>query len=121
MEIAAQFAAISRAQIRRRSYEMAAPDCQIDRNLAVRIIVMARSMERESYKRRARYQHRGVLGDLGLALLELLLNFGTQSNTSRHTVIVPGIYRGEYSSPRRDHAPAGGLSRRARAGRQHPA
>ena len=76
MEIAAQFAAISRAQIRRRSYEMAAPDCQIDRNLAVRIIVMARSMERESYKRRARYQHRGVLGDLGLALLELLLNFG---------------------------------------------
>ena len=121
MEIAAQFAAISRAQIRRRSYEMAAPDCQIDRNLAVRIIVMARSMERESYKRRARYQHRGVLGDLGLALLELLLNFGTQSNTSRHTVIVPGIYRGEYSSPRRDHAPARGLSRRARAGRQHPA
>jgi hypothetical protein len=76
MEMAAQFAAISRAQVRRRSYEMAAPDCRIDRNLAVRIIVMARAMERESYKHRARYQHRGVLGDLGLALLELLLNFG---------------------------------------------
>ena len=33
MELAAQFAAISRAQVRRRSYEMAAPDCRIDRNL----------------------------------------------------------------------------------------
>ena len=76
MEMAAQFAAISRAQVRRRSYEMDAPDCRIDRNLAVRIIVMARAMERESYKHRARYQHRGVLGDLCLALLELLLNFG---------------------------------------------
>jgi hypothetical protein len=76
MELAAQFAAISRAQVRRRSYEMDAPECRIDRNLAIRIIVMARTMERESYKHRARYQHRGALGDLSLALLELLLNFG---------------------------------------------
>src|SRR6516225_6225511 len=76
MEMAAQFAAISRAQVRRRSYEMDAPAVTIDRNLAVRIIVMARAMERESYRHRARYQHRGVLGDLSLALLELLLNFG---------------------------------------------
>jgi hypothetical protein len=76
MEMAAQFAAISRAQVRRRSYEMDAPPVAIDRNEAVRIIVMARAMERESYRHRARYQHRGVLGDLSLALLELLLNFG---------------------------------------------
>jgi hypothetical protein len=76
VEMAAQFAAISRAQVRRRSYEMDAPAVTIDRNEAVRIIVRARAMERESYKHRARYQHRGVLGDLGLALLELLLNFG---------------------------------------------
>jgi hypothetical protein len=76
MEMAAQFAAISRAQVRRRSYEMAAPDCQIDRNLAAKIIVRAYAMERASYKHRARYQHRGVLGDLSIALLMLLLNFG---------------------------------------------
>jgi hypothetical protein len=76
MDMAAQFAAISRAQVRRRSYEMDAPDCRVDRNEAVRIIVRARAMERESYRHRARYQHRGVLGDLSLALLELLLNFG---------------------------------------------
>jgi hypothetical protein len=55
---------------------MDAPDCRVDRNEAARIIVRARAMERESYRHRARYQHRGVLGDLGLALLELLLNFG---------------------------------------------
>jgi hypothetical protein len=74
MEMAAQFAAISRAQVRRRSYEMDAPEVKIDRNLAVRIIVRAYAMERESYKRRARYQHRGALGDLSIALLILLLN-----------------------------------------------
>jgi hypothetical protein len=33
-------------------------------------------LERESYKRRARNQHRGVLGDLGIALLVALMNFG---------------------------------------------
>ena len=33
-------------------------------------------MERETYKRRAKYQRRGVLGDLGIALLQLLLNLG---------------------------------------------
>jgi hypothetical protein len=76
MEMAAQFAAISRAQVRRRSYEMDAPACPIDRNLACRIIVKAFAMERETYKRRARYQRRGVLGDLSIALLQLLLNFG---------------------------------------------
>jgi hypothetical protein len=76
VEMAAQFAAISRAQVRRRSYEMDAPECRIDRNEAVRIIVMARAMEQKSYRHRARYQHRGVLGDLSLALLELLINFG---------------------------------------------
>jgi hypothetical protein len=76
VEMAAQFAAISRAQVRRRSYEMDAPQVKIDRNEAVRIIVRARAMERKSYRHRARYQHRGVLGDLSLALLELLLNFG---------------------------------------------
>jgi len=76
MELAAQFAAISRAQVRRRSYEMAAPDCRIDRNLAAKIIVRAYAMERASYKHRARYQHRGVLGDLSIALLAALMNFG---------------------------------------------
>jgi hypothetical protein len=76
MEMAAQFAAISRTQVRRRSYEMAAPECRIDRNLATRILVKAGVMERESYKRRARYEHRGVLGDLSIALLVVLMNFG---------------------------------------------
>jgi len=76
MEMAAQFAAISRAQVRRRSVEMAAPECRIDGNLATRILVKAGVMERESYKHRARYQHRGVLGDLSIALLVALLNFG---------------------------------------------
>jgi hypothetical protein len=75
-EMAAQFAAIDRAQVRRRSYEMAAPDCRIDRNLATRILVKAGVMERESYKHRGRYQHRGVLGDLSIALLVALMNFG---------------------------------------------
>ena len=69
MEMAAQFAAISRTQVRRRSYEMSAPDCRIDRNLATRILVKAGVMERDSYKHRARYQRRGVLGDLSIALL----------------------------------------------------
>ena len=55
---------------------MAAPECRIDRNLASRIIVKAGIMERESYKHRARYQHRGVLGDLSIALLVALMNFG---------------------------------------------
>jgi hypothetical protein len=76
MEMAAQFAAIDRARVRRRSYEMAAPDCRIDRNLATRILVKAGVVERESYKHRARYQHRGVLGDLSIALLVALMNFG---------------------------------------------
>jgi hypothetical protein len=76
MEMAAQLAMIERGQIRRRSYEMAAPDCRIDRNLATRILVRAAAMEKESYKHRARYQHRGVLGDLGIALLVALMNFG---------------------------------------------
>ena len=74
MEMAAQFAAVDRARVRRRSYEMAAPECRIDRNLATRIIVKAGAMERESYKHRARYQHGGVLGDLGIALLVVLMN-----------------------------------------------
>jgi DNA-binding MarR family transcriptional regulator len=38
--------------------------------------VKALAMERETYKRRAKYQRRGVLGDLGIALLQLLLNLG---------------------------------------------
>jgi hypothetical protein len=76
MEMAAQFAAISRTQVHRRSYEMAAPDCRLDRNLFARIMVRALSLERASYKSRARYQHRGVLGDLSIALLAALLNFG---------------------------------------------
>lgn len=76
MEMAAQFAAIDRAKVHRRSIEMAAPECRIDRNLATRIIVRAGVMERESYKHRARYQHRGVIGDLGIALLVALMNFG---------------------------------------------
>ena len=76
MEMAAQFAAIDRAQVRRRSVEIAAPECRIDRNLATRILVKAGIMERESYKHRARYQHRGVLGDLSIALLLVLMNFG---------------------------------------------
>jgi hypothetical protein len=76
MEMAAQFAAMDRARIHRRSYEMDAPACRIDRNEAARIIVRAYAMERESYKRRARYQRRGVLGDLSIALLWALLNFG---------------------------------------------
>jgi hypothetical protein len=75
MEMAAQFAIIDRGQIHRRSYEMDAPECRIDRNLAARIIVRAHAMERESYKRRARYQRRGKLGDLSIALLWLLLSF----------------------------------------------
>ena len=75
MELAAEFAAISRAQIRRRSYEMDAPECRIDRNEATRIIVRAHAMERESWKHRKRYQHRGVLGDVSIALLWLLLSF----------------------------------------------
>jgi hypothetical protein len=75
MEIAAQFAFIDRMSIHRRSVEMDAPACRIDRNLACRIIVRATAMERETYKRRARYQRRGALGDLGIALLQLLLNF----------------------------------------------
>jgi hypothetical protein len=32
--------------------------------------VKALAMERETYKRRAKYQRRGVLGDLGIALLQ---------------------------------------------------
>jgi hypothetical protein len=76
MEMAAQFAAISRTQVRRRSIEMAAPDCQIDRNLFSRIMVAALAIERASYKHRARYQHRGALGDLSIALLVALMNFG---------------------------------------------
>jgi hypothetical protein len=55
---------------------MAAPECRIDRNLFSRLLVAALAMERESYKRRAKYQHRGVLGDLGIALLVALMNFG---------------------------------------------
>jgi hypothetical protein len=76
MEMAAHFAAIDRTKVHRRSVEMAAPETRIDRNLAVRIIVKAATMERESYKHRARYQHRGVLGDLGIDLLRALMNFG---------------------------------------------
>ena len=53
MEMAAQFATIDRAKVHRRSVEMAAPECRIDRNLASRIIVKAGIMERESYKHRA--------------------------------------------------------------------
>jgi hypothetical protein len=75
MELAAQFAIIDRGQIHRRSYDMEAPACRIDRNLAARIIVRAHAMERESYKRRARYQRRGVLGDLSIALLWALMNW----------------------------------------------
>jgi hypothetical protein len=75
MEMAAQFAIIERGQIHRRSYDMEAPTCRIDRNLATRILVKAAAMEKESYKHRARYQHRGVLGDLGIALLVALMNF----------------------------------------------
>ena len=75
IEMAAQFAALDRAQIHRRSVEMAAPECRIDRNEAVRIMVRATIMERETYKHRARYQHRGALGYLAIELLKLLMNF----------------------------------------------
>jgi hypothetical protein len=75
MEIAAQFAVIDRGQIRRRSYDMEPPTCRIDRNVATRIIVRAHAMERESYKHRKRYQRRGKLGDLSIALLWALLSF----------------------------------------------
>lgn len=76
IEMAAQFAVADRAMVRRRSVEMSAPQCRIDRNLATRILVKAGAMERASYKHRARYQHRGVLGDLSIALLVALMNFG---------------------------------------------
>jgi hypothetical protein len=75
MEMAAQFAAIDRARIHRRSWDMDAPACRIDRNEAARIIVRAHAMERDSYKHRKRYQRRGVLGDLSIGLLWLLLSF----------------------------------------------
>jgi hypothetical protein len=75
MEMAAQFAIIDRGQIHRRSYEMDAPACRIDRNLAAKIIVRAHKLERDTYKHRARYQRRGKLGDLSIALLWLLINF----------------------------------------------
>jgi hypothetical protein len=76
MEMAAAFAAISRTHVHRRSYEMAAPPCHIDRNLFARIVVAALAVEKASYKHRARYQHRGMLGDLSIALLVALMNFG---------------------------------------------
>lgn len=76
IEIAAQFAAIDRTHVHRRSSDMAPPTCRIDRNEATRIIVRAAAMERNSYKHRARYQHRGVLGDLSISLLQALMNFG---------------------------------------------
>jgi hypothetical protein len=76
MEMAAQFAFIDRGQIHRRSFDMDAPACRIDRNSAAKIIVLAHAMERESYKHRARYQRRGALGDLSIALLWALMNFG---------------------------------------------
>ena len=76
MEMAAQFAIIERGQIHRRSYDMDTPACRIDRNLAAKIIVRAHAMERETYKHRKRYQRRGALGDLSIALLWALLNFG---------------------------------------------
>jgi Helix-turn-helix domain len=76
MEMAAQFATIDRARVHRRSVEMAAPECRIDRNLFSRIMVAAVAIERASYKHRTRYQHRGVLGDLSIALLAALMNFG---------------------------------------------
>ena len=49
MEMAAAFAAISRTQVHRRSYEMAAPPCHIDRNLFTRILVAAYAVEKASY------------------------------------------------------------------------
>ena len=75
IEMAAQFAVLDRAQVRRRSVDMAAPECRIDRNEAVRIMVKATIMERETYKHRASYQHRGALGYLAIELLKLLMNF----------------------------------------------
>jgi hypothetical protein len=65
-----------RTRIHRRSYEMDAPACTIDRNLADRIMRAAILVERKSYQGRARYQHRGKLGDLGIDLLRTLLNMG---------------------------------------------
>jgi hypothetical protein len=70
----AVFDMIDRAKIRRRSVEMDAPAC--DRNLIVKILVAALALERESYRRRGRYQHRGKLGDLGIDLLRVLTNLG---------------------------------------------
>ncbi len=45
----------------------------------------------------------------------------TQENTSRHTVTVPGIHRRGCSRSCVDHAAARTPTRRAGAGRQHPA
>jgi hypothetical protein len=79
MEIAAHFARISKAEIRAGTIDdMEPPACRIDRNLAIKILVWALKLERESYKSRGRYQHRGKLGDLGIALLQLLMNIGTK-------------------------------------------
>ena len=74
IEMAAQFMVADNSRIHRRSYDMAAPECRIDRNEATRILVRAYVMERESYRCRAKGQHRGVLGDLGIDLLEALIN-----------------------------------------------
>jgi hypothetical protein len=68
------FALIDRAKIRRRSVEMDAP--AVDANLFCKVMLCAIALERESYKRRTRYQHRGKIGDVGLSLLRVLMSLG---------------------------------------------
>lgn len=76
IEIAAQLRAIDRAKIRRRSVDIEAPECRIDGNEATRILVLATAVERKTYKLRAKGQHGGALGHLGIELLRLLMSFG---------------------------------------------
>jgi hypothetical protein len=75
VEIVAHFMAIDRQRIRRRSYDVEAPECRIDRNEATRILVLATAVERKTYKHRAKGQHGGAIGDIGIQLLQLLLSF----------------------------------------------
>jgi hypothetical protein len=65
-----------RTRIHRRSYDMAAPACTIDRNLADKIMRAAILIERKSYQGRGKGQHRGKLGDLAIDLLRVLMNMG---------------------------------------------
>lgn len=73
-QIEAQLQGVDRERIRRRSYDMEAPTCRIDRNQANWIRLRARLIERKTYATRAKGKHHGALGDLGLDLLDLLMN-----------------------------------------------